>query len=105
MTISDEIRKFLIESYLKESLKQVSSIFGKQYHTVRAIIWVYKKEDRFKQKRKGGQRNKKLVEEQMQMIQSWIDEDCRLTLKSIQFSISVCLNSVDNLFLLHIEKC
>ena len=48
----------------------MSSIFGKQYHTVHAIIEIYKKEDKFKQKRKGGQRNKKLVEEQIQMIQS-----------------------------------
>ena len=42
MTISDEIRKLLIESYLKgESLKYVSSIFGIQYHRVHAIIEVY----------------------------------------------------------------
>ena len=46
-------------SHIKEeSLKLVSSIFGIQYY-------IYKKEDRFKQKRKGGQRNKKLEEEQI----------------------------------------
>jgi len=53
-------------SHIKEeSLKLVSSIFGIQYYTVRAILEIYKKEDRFKQKRKGGQRNKKLEEEQI----------------------------------------
>ena len=60
MTIFDEIRKLLIKG---ESLKHVSSIFCIQYHTVRAIIEVYKKEDRFKEKRKDGKRNKKLVKE------------------------------------------
>ena len=103
MPVSDDIRKLIIESYLNgECIKHISAMFGIKYYTVNAIITVYKKEDRYKKKKKGGIRNKKLGNEQINAIKLWIDEDCGLSLKSIQkrifdqYEITVCLKTVDN---------
>ena len=53
MTVCGEIRKLIIESCLKgERIKHISLMFNIKYHMVNAIIKVYEKEDRFKQKKK-----------------------------------------------------
>ena len=51
-------------------------MFNIKYFTIYAIIAVYKKEGRFEQKLKGGQRKKKLHQAQIEAIKGWIDNNC-----------------------------
>ncbi|PIO68931.1 hypothetical protein TELCIR_09263 [Teladorsagia circumcincta] len=69
--------------------------------TVDSIIKVYTKEGRVQQKRRGGVRGQKLTEEQIQLITSWVDDDCSITLKKIQekcadtFGIAVSQSTIN----------
>ena len=103
MTVSNASRKLIIESYNNgNGIKQISNMFNIKYCTIYAIIAVYKKEDRFEQKLKGGQRKKKLDQVHIEAIKGWIDNDCGLTLKFMKskilqdFGITVSEKTVDN---------
>jgi len=102
MRVEDNIRKLIVESHISgHSTKQISTFLNIKYSTIYAIIKVYQKEDRFDAKLKGGKRYKKINENHIHAIRSWIDEDCGLSLKAIkcrlqeEFSISICEKTVD----------
>ena len=51
MTVTNEKRKIIIESYVNGyCVKQISQILNVKYSTVYAIISIYQKEDRIEQK-------------------------------------------------------
>ena len=103
MTVTNEMRKVIVESYTNGyGVKQISSMLNLKYTTVYAIISIFQKEDRIVQKVKGGQRKKRLNEMHINAIKGWIDNDCGITLKCMknklfeEFCVTVCEKTVDN---------
>ena len=102
MTITNEKKKNIIESYVNGyCVKQISQMLNVKFSTVYAIS-IYQKEDRIEQKLKGGQRKKKLNGVHVEAIRCMIDNDCGITLKFIkkklfdEFLTTVCETTVDN---------
>jgi len=103
MMITNEVRRLIIEAYLKEHTRShIASLFGVNISTVYSIIKIYEKENRVSRKQKGGTRRCALTDEHVQALQDWIDENCGLTLKNLQemllktFGVTVCFKTVDN---------
>ena len=101
--ISDEDRKRIIKAYLKCMLpKNISTFLNIKIGAIYNIINVYKKENRFLKKNKGGIKNQKLNNIHKNQIKEWIDENCSLSLKSLKhrvfnvFEINVCENTIRN---------
>lgn len=102
MTVPDNIRKIMIESYVNgHSKKEISSMLGVKYTTTCSIIKVYESEGRFKQKLKGGARKRSMEQFHIEAIKNWIDEDCGITLRVIkerlqkEYQLCVCEKTVD----------
>ena len=48
MTVPNDKRNLIIEAYLNNTKKQISSMFDIKYYTICAIIRVYENKDRYK---------------------------------------------------------
>ena len=87
MIIIIDIEKLIIKGYLKNTRKQILSMFDINYHIFCVSIKVYENRDRTNQKLKDGKRKKKLNEEQINEIKTLIDKDCAFTLRCIKIKI------------------
>ena len=99
---SNNDRQRIVDSYLNGmDVNSISDVLVINMRTARSIIKVYVTEDRIDKKLRGGIRNKKLSCEQKNLIRSWVDDDCSITLRAIkekvlsEFGISICEKTAD----------
>jgi len=78
------MRKSVVSAYENgHSKKEISSVLNLKLSAVYSIIKIFLNENRIEKKLKGGARKRKIGYEQIQAIQSWIDDDCSITLCAI----------------------
>ena len=74
-----------MSSYLTgNTISNIAEVMGLKNPTVAGIIKQYKRDGRISSLPRGGIRNSKLNEQQKDLIKSWIDEDCSLSLKNVK---------------------
>lgn len=99
---SNDDREKIINAYIGgNNPKKISEILNLNRSTVYRIIKIYNTENRIIKKQRGGIRNKKLTEEQKNIVRNWVDENCSITLKKLctkiedNFNISVSHMTVE----------
>ena len=94
-TTSDLDRQRVVSSYLAgNTISNIAEVMGLKNPTVTGIIKQYQRDGRISSLPRGGIRNSKLNEQQKDLIKSWIDEDCSLSLKNIKTKIFEDLNII-----------
>ena len=84
-TVSNSDRERIIASYeSQKSLTEISQILGMKRTTVIEIIKHYTKTGCVLASRRGSTPASKLTDEQNNIIKSWVDSDCTLSLNSIK---------------------
>ena len=89
--LSDETRRLICKN-LEEGRNDIQGLaitFNVSYSTVDRIWTRFSETGEYKSKRKGGNRKKKLNQLHIDYIKELIDENCLLSLRSIQESLSV----------------
>lgn len=83
--ILNEDRERIIESYLDgKTASEISSIMRRNRSTVRSIIEKYQEGKDVHRKLKGGLRRKSLSASDTDQLQSWIEDDCTITLAQLK---------------------
>lgn len=99
---SNEDRRRIVDAHLAgEDMQNVARVLRLNRSTVHGIVKTFVDEDRVEKLQRGGQRPKKLTQEQEEAIRSWVNDDCSLTLKALSercltdLGISISQKTVD----------
>lgn len=101
---SDDDRKRVVQAYIQQqTTTSISDVLGIKPQTIRAIIKLYKDTGRICTLKRGGRHETKLNNHQKDIIVSWINADCSMTLQAIAakvstaFGISISKSTVDRI--------
>ena len=89
--ISNDLRERLIKALEAGSLrrKDAANVFNISYSSVVRIYNEYLKNGKIQKKIQGGKKQKKLQDSEINIIKSWLEENCTLTLKEIKNKIFI----------------
>lgn len=86
---------------MNKSVKSAAGVFQCKRGTISRILKIYRDTGRRSKLTAGGKKKKKLTSEQIEMICSWVDEDCQITLAQLKqrawstFEVSICEKPLD----------
>jgi transposase len=94
--ISPETRNRIVELLESEtsSRKQVASVFGLPYSTVCRIYDEFCKSGEVKIPKRGGNKKRKLEEEDLEKLRAWIAKDCSITLEELKAKLADDCNKI-----------
>ena len=83
--ISNENRTKIIDAYVNgRTARDIADVMGLKRGTVDGVIRIYKDEGRIAERSRGGARNTNLSDGDKAQIQQWVDDDCSITLLSLE---------------------